>query len=306
MIKLLTLISFGCILVVVPLTYIFFNFQLHPLNRIINGLNEGSDLVSSASEQLSISSQSLAGGAFQQAASLEETSASLEEMSFMVRQSADNANHAETLMAEINQIVSVADTSMAELIESMGDISRSSMQTSNIIKSIDDIAFQTNLLALNAAVEASRAGEAGAGFAVVAGEVRNLAMRFAEAAKNTSQLIGATTRSVQKGEALVTKTNDAFEYVSDTTAKGSELIKEISVAFDEQSHGIEQISKAVSEMDKITQHNAVNARETAEVSEKLISQFEQTKRHGRRPGLTGWNRSIPKTEKYAAGNQCNT
>ncbi|MCU0583737.1 MAG: methyl-accepting chemotaxis protein, partial [Syntrophales bacterium] len=140
---------------------------------------------------------------------------------------------------------------MTELTQSMEDISKASDETSKIIKTIDEIAFQTNLLALNAAVEAARAGEAGAGFAVVANEVRNLAMRAAEAAKNTSVLIEGTVKKVREGSELVERTGGAFAEVSRSAAKVADLVAEIAAASSEQAQGIDQINKAVAEMDKV-------------------------------------------------------
>jgi methyl-accepting chemotaxis protein len=206
-----------------------------------------------------VSSQTLSAAATQQAASLEETSASLEEMNSMTRQNAENAGQADHLMKAVNEIVAKANRTMGDLTGSMGKISKSSAETSNIIKTIDEIAFQTNLLALNAAVEAARAGEAGAGFAVVADEVRNLAMRAAEAARNTSDLIEGTVNRISEGSCLVTSTEQAFTEVAANTAKVGELIDEIAAASKEQSLGIEQLNTAVSEIDKATQQNVANA-----------------------------------------------
>jgi methyl-accepting chemotaxis protein len=249
----------------------------NPINRIIQGLGDGSEQVAAASGQVSASSQSLAEGASEQAAGIEETSSSLEEVSSMTRQNADNASQADQLMGEAKQTVGKANDSMEQLAGSMREITRASEETSKIIKTIDEIAFQTNLLALNAAVEAARAGEAGAGFAVVADEVRNLALRAAEAAKNTSELIEGTTKEVKEGSALAEKTNVAFGEVAESAEKVGELVSEIAAASKEQAQGIEQVNTAVSEMDKVTQNNAANAEESASASEEMNAQAEQMK-----------------------------
>jgi methyl-accepting chemotaxis protein len=248
-----------------------------PLRVVIEGLTEASDQVASGSNQVSISSQSLAEGSSEQAASIEETSSSLEEMSSMTKQNANNAGQADNLMKEANRVVDQANDSMSELTTSMEEISKASEETSKIIKTIDEIAFQTNLLALNAAVEAARAGEAGAGFAVVADEVRNLAMRAADAARNTADLIEGTVKKVGDGSELVTKTNDAFSQVAESSKKVGELVGEIAAASNEQADGIEQVNKAVTEMDKVVQQNAANAEESASASEEMSAQAEQMK-----------------------------
>jgi methyl-accepting chemotaxis protein len=248
-----------------------------PIGRIIEGLNEGADQVASASGEVSSASQSLAEGASEQAASIEETSSSLEEMSSMTKQNADNAGQANMLMKNANNVVNMANTSMTELTASMRAISRASEETSKIIKTIDEIAFQTNLLALNAAVEAARAGEAGAGFAVVADEVRNLAMRASEAAKNTSSLIEETGKRVKDGSALVVKTDEAFSEVARSAAKVGELVAEIAAASSEQAQGIDQINKAVAEMDKVVQQNAASAEESSSAAEEMSAQAEEMK-----------------------------
>ena len=247
------------------------------LSVITGSMSEGADQVASASGQVSSASQSLAEGASEQAASIEETSSSLEEMSSMTKQNADNAGQADNLMNETNQVVASASTSMTKLITSMEEISKASDETHKVVKTIDEIAFQTNLLALNAAVEAARAGEAGAGFAVVAEEVRNLALRSAEAAKNTAVLIDGTVKKVKEGSEIVYKTNDEFSSVSKSASKVAELVAEISAASNEQAQGIEQVNTAVAEMDKVVQQNAANAEESASASEELNAQAKQMK-----------------------------
>lgn len=242
------------------------------LRSVIEGLSNASRQVIFASNQVASSSQQLAEGASEQAAAIEETSSSMEEMSSMTRQNADNARQANTLMMDTTQVVGEAGSSMGVLTEAIQEISVASEQTQKIIKTIDEIAFQTNLLALNAAVEAARAGEAGAGFAVVADEVRNLAMRAAEAARNTATLIEGTVTSIRRGSDLVSGTCDTFSKVSRGAARVAELVGEISAASGEQAQGIEQVNRAVSEMDKVTQRNAASAEESAAAAEELKGQ----------------------------------
>jgi methyl-accepting chemotaxis protein len=251
-----------------------------PLKEAIVGLSEGADQVASASGQVSTASQQLAEGASEQAAAIEQTSSSLEEMSSMTKQNANNANLANSLMSETKQTLARASETMDQLTSSMGEISRASEETSKIIKTIDEIAFQTNLLALNAAVEAARAGESGAGFAVVAEEVRNLAKRAADAAKNTASLIEGTVKKVKDGSELVGKTDKESREIAASVGKSGELIGEISAASEEQAQGIEQVSKAVSEMDKVVQQNAANAEESAAASEELSAQAVGSKGNG--------------------------
>jgi methyl-accepting chemotaxis protein len=248
-----------------------------PINRVVAGLTEGADQVSAASTQVAAASQHLAEGTSEQAASLEETSSSLEEMASMTKQNADNAGQAKAMMGEAGRIVEKVSGHMDKMGKAINEITKSSEETGKIIKTIDEIAFQTNLLALNAAVEAARAGEAGAGFAVVAEEVRNLALRSAEAAKNTSNLIENTIKVVHDGNQLTKLTQDAFQENIAIAGKIGQLIDEIATASDEQAHGIAQVNVAVAEMDKVTQETAASAEESASASEELNAQAEQMK-----------------------------
>jgi len=241
------------------------------INSFITTLGEEADQIATASSQVASASRSLAEGTSQQASSLEETSSSLEELSSMTKQNADNAAQAKAMMAEAQQIVEKVNRHMEQMATAIQEITRSSEETSKIIKTIDEIAFQTNLLALNAAVEAARAGEAGAGFAVVADEVRNLAMRSAEAARNTSSLIENTITAVRKGNELTGLTQEAFKENMTISQKISQLIDEIATASQEQSHGISQINSAVAHMDKTVQQAAASAEESAAAAEELKS-----------------------------------
>jgi len=248
-----------------------------PIHRIANELKESAEQVGSASAQVSSSSQTMAEGASEQASGIEETSSSMEEMAAMTLQNAENANRANTLMEDTRRVVEEANRSMSELTESMEEISVASEETGKIIKTIDEIAFQTNLLALNAAVEAARAGEAGAGFAVVAQEVRNLAMRSADAAKNTANLIEGSVKKIKSGSENVAKTNESFLKVSQGAKQVGDLVHEIRAASQEQARGFEQINKAVAEVDKVVQQNAASAEESSSAAEEMDSQAAQMK-----------------------------
>lgn len=252
-----------------------------PIRHVIDGLSEAAEQVDAASGQVSTASQELADGASQQAAAIEQTSSSLEQMYSMTRLNAENATHANQLMAEAKRVITQANGSMEQLTSSMGEISKASERTQKIVKTIDEIAFQTNLLALNAAVEAARAGEAGAGFAVVADEVRNLATRAAEAARNTATMIEETVKTIKEGADIVEKTNGEFSQVSVSASKVGELVGGIAAASQEQATGIEQINRAVAEVDKVIQRNSASAEESSSAS------MEMTARAGHMKGYVG-------------------
>ncbi len=248
-----------------------------PINRIVDNLNASAGQVAAASLQISSASHALAADTSQQAAALEETASALEEMATMTRQNADNAEQAHSLSRETNVVVKQYDESMQQLMASMSEISKASEATAKIIKTIDEIAFQTKLLALNAAVEAAQAGEVGAGFAVVADEVRNLAMRAAEAARNTAMLIEGTVKKVEDGSKIVTRAKGVFTDVGESATKVSTLVGDISSASGEQASGVEQINRAITELDSVVQKNAANSEESAAASEELSAQAAQMK-----------------------------
>ena len=242
------------------------------LKQVIDGLSEGSGQVSAASGQVSASSQELAEGASEQASSLEEVSSSLEEMTSMTHQNAENAKQADQQSGNAQQAVARGTQAMKRMSDAIEKIKVSSDETAKIIKTIDEIAFQTNLLALNAAVEAARAGEAGMGFAVVAEEVRNLAQRSAEAAKDTASLIEGSKVNADNGVEVSVEVAEILGEVDKIVRDVKQLIAEVATASEEQSQGISQVNVAVTQMDKVTQANAANAEESASASEELSSQ----------------------------------
>ncbi len=246
-----------------------------PINRVISGLASGAEQVTAASGQVASASQQMAQGASEQASSLEETSASLEEMSSMTKQNADNANQANVVAKQAAELATTGVESMKNMQQAIDKIKTSASETAKIIKTIDEIAFQTNLLALNAAVEAARAGEAGKGFAVVAEEVRNLARRSAEAAKNTADLIEGSQKNADAGVQVTAEVARNLAAIKENANKVATLIAEIAAASKEQSQGIDQVSTAVTEMDKVVQSNAANAEESASAAEELSSQAEE-------------------------------
>ena len=257
--------------------YFFSGNLTKKLGKIIYKLTESEEHLATACAQVSSANQSVAQGASQQAASIEETSSSMEEMASMTKMNADHANQADKLMQNALQVMTEVQKSSEDVANSMSKISQASQETSKIVKTIDEIAFQTNLLALNAAVEAARAGEAGAGFAVVANEVRNLAGRAASAAKSTSDLIEGIVKQINEGSQTVKKTGSLFKDLVGNVRKGGELVAEISAASKEQSEGINQVNKAVGDMDSVAQQNAANAEESASAAEEMNAQTEKLK-----------------------------
>ncbi len=242
------------------------------LNQLSVRLSESAANVKQSARELQASSQSLADGASMQAASLQETSASLEEMASMTKRNAEGADQAKNLAAEARKAADIGVVDMDRMSTAMEAIKVSSNEISKIIKTIDEIAFQTNILALNAAVEAARAGEAGMGFAVVADEVRNLAQRSAQAAKETAAKIEDSIAKTHQGVLISSKVASNLREIVTKARQVDELVAEVAVASQEQNHGLVQVSKAMTQMDQITQANTAGAEEGAGSAQELGSQ----------------------------------
>jgi X-X-X-Leu-X-X-Gly heptad repeat protein len=261
------------LLIAAFIAIIFSNAINRLLYRIINKIVSGTGQLNESSGQLSGASQTLAESSSEQAASLQQTTSSLEEISSQIKQTTQNVSEVQREMeTNAKPLVESGMQSMDEMIAAMEKIEQSSLETSKIIKTIDDIAFQTNLLALNAAVEAARAGEAGKGFAVVAEEVRNLAQRSAEAAKNTSELIQGSQANSKEGTNIAREMGEKLNLIAESAGNVHTLVSEISLAAQEQQTGIEELGTVMQEMDKTVQDNASSSEETASAAEELSSQ----------------------------------
>ena len=242
------------------------------MHELVQEIANGAEQVSSAATQIASASQSLAEGTSQQAASLEETSASTEEINSMARRNSENSHSAADLVKQSDQRFSDTNRSLQEMVLAMGEINASSDKISKIIKVIDEIAFQTNILALNAAVEAARAGEAGMGFAVVADEVRNLAQRCAQAARDTAVLIEESINKSNDGKTKVDLVAKAIHTITEQSTQVKTLVDEVHLGSQEQSRGIEQIGRAIVQMEQVTQKAAASAEESASAAEELTAQ----------------------------------
>ncbi|MDR1744279.1 MAG: methyl-accepting chemotaxis protein [Planctomycetota bacterium] len=256
-----------------------------PLTRVISVLAAESNRVFSEAKEVAASSESLSEGANNQSASVEQTAAAVEEITSMARKNLDNAKLANTEMQSAARQIQESAGDMEAMSGAMMEIKESSTKISNILRTIEEIAFQTNLLALNAAVEAARAGEAGKGFAVVADEVRNLAGRSAQAVKDTSDLITGTVERINNGDAITQRIKQHFGVITGSVERITKMIGEIDGATAEQTVGMEQINQSVSQIDQINQENASHAESNAsagvnlnKLSGNLMSQIEELER----------------------------
>jgi methyl-accepting chemotaxis protein I, serine sensor receptor len=247
--------------------------QMHgSLVTTVRTVRDGGASIASASKEIAASNIDLSARTEQQAASLEETAASMEELTGTVRQNTENARAASALANDAADVASRGSEVVARVVGTMNEIDESSSKIADIIGMIEGIAFQTNILALNAAVEAARAGEQGRGFAVVAAEVRSLAQRSSSSAKEIRELIETSTARVQAGTELVGQAGSTMREIISAVSRVRDIMGEIAAASDEQSLGIEQIGKAVTQMDDMTQQNAALVEQAAAAAQSLQDQ----------------------------------
>jgi methyl-accepting chemotaxis protein len=242
------------------------------LVKVVSETQSAAQDISRGADEISQGSMNLSQRTEEQASSLEETASSMEQMTSTVRQNADNAGQANQLAVAARDQAEKGGAVVARAVTAMGQINESSRKIADIIGVIDEIAFQTNLLALNAAVEAARAGEQGRGFAVVAAEVRSLAGRSATAAKEIKTLIQDSVKKVDEGSSLVTQSGETLEQIVGSVKKVTDIVGEIAAASREQSAGIEQVNKAVMQLDELTQQNAALVEQSSAASQAMAEQ----------------------------------
>jgi methyl-accepting chemotaxis protein len=248
------------------------NHMIDTTNEAIRAIHIATDQVGTGADQVSSGAQALAAGSTQQAATVEQLGASIHEVAVQAEQNANKVRETTLQLGQAGDRLGEGNAYMGRLTEAMAEIAASSNQIASITKVIEDIAFQTNILALNAAIEAARAGAAGKGFAVVADEVRNLAAKSAEAAQETSQLIGASVGSVERGTEIATETAQIMQEVADSTYKVIESIAEVETASIQQARAIEQINSGLVQVSAVVQTNAATAEENSATSEQMSAQ----------------------------------
>ncbi|MFM0228296.1 methyl-accepting chemotaxis protein [Paraburkholderia dipogonis] len=242
------------------------------LTETVRTVRSGSESIATATRQIAAGNIDLSSRTEEQASALQETASSMEELTGTVKQNADNARQASSLAANASEIANKGSAVVGQVVGTMGDINQSSARIADIISIIEGIAFQTNILALNAAVEAARAGEEGRGFAVVAGEVRSLAQRSSAAAKEIKELIDTSVERVQSGSALVDEAGRTMTEIIGAVQRVTDIMGEIAAASEEQSSGIDQVARAVTQMDEVTQQNAALVEEAAAAASSLEDQ----------------------------------
>ncbi|MFM0740637.1 methyl-accepting chemotaxis protein [Paraburkholderia xenovorans] len=242
------------------------------LTETVRTVRGGSESIATATRQIAAGNIDLSSRTEEQASALQETASSMEELTGTVKQNADNARQASSLAANASEIANRGSAVVGQVVGTMGDINQSSAKIADIISIIEGIAFQTNILALNAAVEAARAGEEGRGFAVVAGEVRSLAQRSSAAAKEIKELIDTSVERVQSGSALVDEAGRTMTEIIGAVQRVTDIMGEIAAASEEQSSGIDQVARAVTQMDEVTQQNAALVEEAAAAASSLEDQ----------------------------------
>jgi methyl-accepting chemotaxis protein len=251
------------------------NRATEAMRTTLSDVRKSADHMSMSAQQLASASEQLASGAQEQASSLEETSATMEEITSTIKQNADNAKQANQVANGSKDTAEKGGQVVAEAVTAMGKINESSKNIAEIITTIDEIAFQTNLLALNAAVEAARAGEQGRGFAVVATEVRNLAQRSATSAKEIKRLIQDSVSKVENGSALVNKSGETLREIVGSVKRVNDIVAEIAAASQEQSTGVEQVNKAMVQMDQVTQANSSQTEELSATAQTMAAGSQQ-------------------------------
>jgi methyl-accepting chemotaxis protein-1 (serine sensor receptor) len=242
------------------------------LTETVRSVRSGSESIATATRQIAAGNIDLSSRTEEQASALQETASSMEQLTGTVKQNADNARQASALAANASEIANKGSSVVGQVVGTMGDINQSSAKIADIISIIEGIAFQTNILALNAAVEAARAGEEGRGFAVVAGEVRSLAQRSSAAAKEIKELIDTSVERVQSGSALVDEAGRTMTEIIGAVQRVTDIMGEIAAASEEQSGGIDQVARAVTQMDEVTQQNAALVEEAAAAASSLEDQ----------------------------------
>ncbi|MDQ0622973.1 methyl-accepting chemotaxis protein [Paraburkholderia graminis] len=245
------------------------------LIETVRAVRGGSESIATATREIAAGNIDLSSRTEEQASALQETASSMEELTGTVKQNADNARQASALAANASEIANKGSAVVGQVVGTMGEINQSSAKIADIISIIEGIAFQTNILALNAAVEAARAGEEGRGFAVVAGEVRSLAQRSSAAAKEIKELIDTSVDRVQSGSALVDQAGRTMNEIIGAVQRVTDIMGEIAAASEEQSSGIDQVARAVTQMDEVTQQNAALVEEAAAAASSLEDQADK-------------------------------